>query len=219
MSSRHLWLWVALAALLCGSLAHGQDWTGIDDKVKGSIFRLEASHNEGDNRYLCSAVQVADDLVLTAAHCIPKDPVGRSIAIGGKDAALKNVNWVLDLAVLKVNGLGGKVIQRRPSEAPIGTPVAAVGHGFGAPRLKYTFGHISDTRDDAILLQLGAPQGSEYGIFVDAVFIPGDSGGAVVDLEGRLVSIIQAKIGSIGIAIKPQQFEDFIQEHLPKRTP
>lgn len=178
---------------LLASPAFAQSWIGIDNTVNPSLFRLESAV-AGDPTAggICSAgmINPAKFYVLTVAHCVPVVTEGRSITVGNLHAEVIKVNYLLDLAILQVEGLQGKVIYVRETPAEVGEPIAITGFGFGDKRPKWTFGHVSD-----------------YGyqpsnILVDGVTVPGQSGGLAVDAQGRLVGAVQGYIyaGSAGQA-------------------
>lgn len=203
---------ILASSLLMVSPAYGQDWSLHTTALKKSIFQLES--NEGH----CSAILVneKEGYLLTAAHCIPEKTEGRSVAVDQKDASVVKVNSVLDLAIIKAPEIRGTAILLRKEDAEPGLPVAIVGFGFAAHRLKYGFGWVSDGRDNSL-------RGVGDRLYFSAAgVVGGDSGGAVVDTNGRLVSVVQGAVAhgftitSISYGPPSEVLEDFVKSALPK---
>lgn len=174
--------------LLLISPVSGQDWSLQIKQFPHIVYPLEAKAGDAEGSSRCSAIVIVDDIVLTAGHCIPDKPEGRAVIVDEKHAEVLKHNTVLDLAVLKVVGLGGKPVALRQEELAPGTPLSVIGYGFGAHRLKYGFGWVSDVRDNSL-------RGVGDRLYFSATgVVPGDSGGAVVDFAGRLVTIEQGAI-------------------------
>lgn len=204
-------VFAALAAAIMSNSAQAQDWSLQTSGMEKSVFRLQS--NEG----YCSAILIneKDNILLSAAHCIPKVEEGRSITVNTKHAEVLKLNTVLDLALLKVKELKGTqaVLHEGPLRA--GTPVAVVGFGLAARSLKFGFGWVSDQRDASI----EAAGDSLY--FVVVGVVPGDSGGALFDATGKLVSVVQGGIGNgpymLGLGAPTEVIDDFVKPHWPNK--
>lgn len=206
---------LSILLLTANSSGMGQDWSLQLHNIPQEVYKLQSqAHDDGG---FCSAVVLndKDDFVLTAAHCIPADPL-RSLVVHDKHADVVKVNTILDLALLHVAGLGGRRVELRKDEIKPGLPIAVVGYGFAADHMKYGFGWISDARDNS----LRAVGDRLY--FSAAGVVPGDSGGAVLDFYGRLCTIVQGVIfagpSSIAYGAPVSVIEDFAKPVLP-RTP
>lgn len=201
---------VALTLVLLSASPQGQDWSLHTSQYTRSVFHLES--NEGH----CSAILVnaKDTVVLTAAHCVPDKVEGRSLAVDEKHADLIRMNTVIDLALLRVPEITGTPVALRSQHVNAGLPVMVVGHGFGALRLKFGFGWISDERD-ASLRHVG-----DRLYFAAAGEVPGHSGGALVDADGKLVSVVQGVLYSgpsaFGIGAPRDVVDDFVKPFWPK---
>ncbi len=191
-------------------------WLGIDDKVGSGVKRLESSDADG-NHGLCSAARFnsARDYVVTAGHCVPTKAEGRSLAVDGRHADLVVANAVIDLAILKVVGLDGRELPIRDEKLRVGLPLAVVGYAFGAKRAKYTFGFLSDDEEDTSVVP---------GFLSDATAIGGDSGGVVVDQEGRIVGVVQAGVSTgpggmrLTVSSTTRAMRDFLKPYLPEKS-
>jgi S1-C subfamily serine protease len=112
------------------------------------------------------------------------------------DATLVGTDPVTDIALLDVDEQNLPAIDRAKTVPLVGTPVIAVGNPLGFES-SVTFGVLSGLRRsipgaDLSLIDL---------IQTDAAISPGNSGGALVDLEGRLVGIAVAYIPPSGGAV------------------
>ncbi len=97
-----------------------------------------------------------------------------------------------DIAVIKVEGKGLHPAELGDSDAlKVGQPVLAIGNPLGlAGGPTVTSGVVSSLRRS---LQFGNGHGMKV-IQTDAAVNPGNSGGALVDLEGRVVGITTAQM-------------------------
>ncbi len=157
----------------------------------------------------CSATLIADDLVLTAGHCMPDARTCRErvLVFGyrlGTDGALpmlgvdgvfecaevvvtenrRRGNLNLDYAVFRLDRPAAParaIASLRLPAAPLapGDPVALVGFPSGAPMKIDDGGEVVDDRDRAR---------DFFALTADA--FSGSSGGAVFDAEGRVVGVL-----------------------------
>lgn len=204
-------LFLALAlTFLAAATVWSQDWSAVPPLTQHSVLRMESTSK--DDGGVCSAVVIAPQVVATAAHCIPMETEGRSFIVGRKHAKLEKVNYALDLAVLKVEKLDAPALKIRTTALAIGTPISIAGYGLGFEVLRYQFGWVSDPIGE---------KGFLVGPFLDARIFPGDSGGAVLDLQGRLVTLAVASLGPNGrpnawaIGVDPKEFYEFVEDFLP----
>jgi S1-C subfamily serine protease len=169
--------------MLLATSVLAQDWSPVVDKAVNSILRLEIA-SDGQLAGSCSAaiLDSQQGFVLTAAHCVPTQVEGRSLTVNNKHAEVEKVDYVLDLAVFQVDGLDGTAIEIGSEDAKVGQPVAIAGYAFGAEHAMFTFGHVADVVKFPTHLLL------------DAVVIPGQSGGMVIDSDGRLIGTVQATL-------------------------
>jgi S1-C subfamily serine protease len=163
--------------LLAASSGLAADWTSVGP----SVPRLEMRH--GDDKGSCSGVVfLIEDgwaYALTAAHCVERLPNEKlDITANDRHAVALDSNSLLDLAIVKFRAHKEQVIVLAPSVPSIGTPVAVVGYAFGVAELVTQFGRVAQTFNKETKTA-----------WFDVVTIFGDSGGAVVDEQGRLLAI------------------------------
>lgn len=148
-------------------------------------------------------IDAARGLVLTNAHVV-EDVSAITVRLNdGREAEahLVGADFAADIAVLKVR-LGGltAIPIGRSAEVRVGDGVVAIGDAFGLDQT-VTSGIVSGlNRND-----LGIEDYEDF-IQVDANISPGNSGGPLVDMQGRMVGINTAILqpdggGAIGFAI------------------
>jgi S1-C subfamily serine protease len=143
-----------------------------------SVPRLEMK--KGDEKGACSGVVVLVEdgwaYALTAAHCVSRTPTEQlDITANDRHATAVEFNTLLDLAVIKFRAHKELPITLAPSVPQTGSDVAVIGYAFGVSELVVQFGHVAQ------------PYNRETKTaWFDLVTIFGDSGGAVVDAQGRL---------------------------------
>ena len=126
-----------------------------------------------------------DGYILTNNHVVD---AGAEIVVAFNDgrqerAQVVGADTITDLAVLKVEGADFPVIERASSEdAEVGDVVLAIGNPFGIGQA-VSLGIVSAKGHYGI----GAPYDDL--IQTDAAVNPGNSGGALVDRQGRLLGI------------------------------
>jgi S1-C subfamily serine protease len=199
---------VMQAPLLCQS----PDWTTVIKPAFKQIMRLEMLREGQSEPGVCTVVVINEEngYGLTAAHCVRKPLAeGISLTANGRHAEVLRVNDLLDLAVLRVMIRGEKQVELATHTPEPGTPVAIVGYAFGDPDPLFQFGYIAQTKNAATKL-----------VMLNADVIGGDSGGACLDAQGRLVAInsILYSWGSSGLggSAPVEQIKEFAENYLPK---
>lgn len=150
-----------------------------------------------------------DGLIVTNRHVVGQP---RDIAINTWDgrtlsAQVEGIALDADLAVIRVSGADLPVATLRTTPVVIGEKVAAIGYPGGGPST-ITTGRVLGLTDRPILgEQIGA-------IIVDASVAPGNSGGPLIDAEGRVIGVIFALSGSErnGLAVPAGTLLDLIEQ-------
>jgi len=167
---------------------------GIVEKVSGSLVRVE----DGSRLTATGIVWSADGTIVTTSHGVERDD---DIAVELSDgtvlaAALVGRDADTDIAVLKVESENLTAIPRSEDDAPgIGSLVLALARP-GRSGLHATLGVVSARTETQTAGR------SEYLLHTDAEMYPGFSGGALVDMEGKIVGMTNLLFGrGRGIAI------------------
>lgn len=154
----------------------------------------------------------ADGLLLTNKHVIDVGEANRVdykiILQNGKQyyAQLIGKDPLNDLAILKIFDKNLPFVELGDSDKlALGVSVIAIGNALGVYQNSVTKGIVSGLNRDIIASdQAGSPENLGNVIQTDAEINFGNSGGPLIDLEGRLVGInvaIDASGSSIGFAI------------------
>ncbi|PZR07363.1 MAG: hypothetical protein DI532_23595 [Azospirillum brasilense] len=135
--------------------------------------------------------------ILTADHVIEDCKTLRVTQVGSSQIAAEVVGRDPrnDLALLKAASPLPTVVSLRIEALRNGEAVVAYGYPLGgllASTGNVTFGNVSalvGMRDDSRMLQISAP------------VQPGNSGGPLLDMRGRLVGIVQSKLNAVNIVV------------------
>jgi len=150
-------------------------------------------------------------LIVTNAHCIRR---GASLQVdaGGKWREAQAVAYhpQHDLALLAAPSVTGPLLELRDAETlRAGELVFAHGHPLGI-RDSLAMGVLHTvTRDRAK---------SPRWIVADVRLAPGNSGGPLVDAEGRLVGINSMVVNGLGVAVPASLVQRFVESALSQRA-
>lgn len=141
----------------------------------------ETVHQMHEAGASCSAVMIAPERALTAAHCLGMNaPV---VTINGYDYPVLEgyAASPRDIAILIIPGAPCPCARFADTTAEEGDPAVVVGYPWAMLRV-VTYGEIQGR----IVLE---EDGQEY-LFVTALVAPGNSGGGVFDKYGDLIGIV-----------------------------
>lgn len=169
----------------------------------------------------CTGVVIDEEgTVATAYHCVANGLrplvrlrsgeddrfVGKTIAARAKE----------DLALVKVPGLAGKVRPLAIRDLPVrrGERVYGIGHPYApaADRTRAMEGVLLWSVTEGIVSAVGPRV-----VQTDAALNPGNSGGPVVDVDGRIIGIASRKLGGDNIAFlaSAEMLQELVDE--PKK--
>ncbi len=148
----------------------------------------------------------ADGLVLTNHHVVAGATAIRVTAVGnGKayDATVLGYDSTHDVAVLRLKGASGLTVAPLGSSSTVkvGDAVVAVGNAGGRGGTPSAVAGTVRALDQQITAQDerdGTPERLTGLIQIDAAIVPGDSGGALVDADGKVVGIMTAASAGAG---------------------
>jgi serine protease Do len=153
-----------------------------------------------------------DGLVVTNAHCVPR---GGALEVGadGRWHAARVIAYHPrhDLALLEAPSVRGPLLEaREASSLRAGELVFAHGHPLGvrdALAMGVVHAVTGDTRSN----------GPRW-IVADIRLAPGNSGGPLVDAEGRLVGINSMVANGLGVAVPAALVQRFVERALSERA-
>ena len=144
------------------------------DAVAATVHRM---HEEGRS---CSAVMIAPERALTAAHCLNMDaPV---LTIEGYDYVIVEgyAATPRDVAILIVPGAPCPCVRVADTPIGVGDFVAVGGYPYGVA-LSVTYGEMQ--------ARVVLPEDGQEYLMISALGAPGNSGGGVFNEYGELIGI------------------------------
>ena len=213
---RALHLIVALFTLLAANLAAAVELpasvTELYENVRPSVVVITVAGRSGDSKGVGTGFVVSDGgLIVTNKHVIGE---GRDISIqlaNGKTIPVQAVHATStkhDLAILQVEAKGLRPIPLGNSaKLQTGEPVIAVGNPHGLAH-SVVSGVVSAKReiDGMPMIQLALP------------IEPGNSGGPLIDHEGRVVGIVTMKsvvTANLGFAVESDALKPLLEHPNP----
>lgn len=183
------------ALVIFCSVAYAADWTPIADKLSKSVVYIESKSGSCTGFVINSKVEKEKEpdrtYILTAAHCN-----GEDIYADQSAAKVLHLDNKKDLMVLAVDALDRPALKLATENPKIGQTVASYGFGWGLERPMLRQAMISD--DNTYIPEDGI--GGPF-MVIDAQFVPGMSGGPVVNQAGDVVMIVQRGGGAVGIGV------------------
>lgn len=201
------------ACVICATPSSAASpWTAIGERIKTATYFLEALDKEGTVIGSCTgfSINVEKHYVLTAAHCD-----GDSVRVDGTQSYRMFKDERKDLMVLRVTDMdlaaGVKLAEKNPQ---IGESVASIGYGFGLEQPMFRIGNVSHAAIE--IESLSGPF-----VMIDANYIPGQSGGPVVNESGELVSIVQRGAVGLGFGVGVETIKDRVGKYFeaPSKHP
>jgi len=199
-------LW-ALCPLFLNAVPN--EWSSVADRLRKSTVFINSEDGLCSGFVINASARKGDkDWVLTAAHCYADklfaDHVPASVIY-------KDEKGNRDLMVLEVDDLQRPALKLAEKNPELGADVASFGFGFGMQDPMFRQAHISATSYYIPEDGIGGPF-----LMIDAGFVGGQSGGAVVNQAGDVVMVVQRGSESVGIGIGAEQIRDSVGRFLEK---
>ena len=176
---------VVLVPTYAPTYAQTSTWAGIVERVEKATVQLAAN---------CTGFVINREkhYVLTANHC-GSDDINKAVLVDGKPSKIVHIDIHKDFLVLEVPDLDRPALQRADNDPQIGDEVGSYGYGGGYERPMLRIARVSQNR--AIVPDAGP---GEW-VMLDTAFVGGMSGGAVVNLKGDVVMIVQMASDRVGL--------------------
>ena len=174
------------------------------ERIGPSVVFIAASDSFGTGFFVTN-----DGLILTNAHVVGDQATVRVVMTDGRSFVgnvLQRAPRGIDLALVQVPARGMPALQLlEKANLRVGAWVASVGHGRGGI-WSFNTGMVSNIY----------PDGADRPVFQTQIPLnPGNSGGPIVDLRGRVVGVVTAQVrdsNSMNFAIRSdvalQSFEE-----------
>ena len=163
----------------------GSAFSSVAESVGASAVRVGGGWGGG------SGVVIGPGAVLTNAHNVRSDELTVTFSDGRQAAGkVAGIDVDGDLAVVSVETGSSPQVEWSAAAAHIGTPVFAVTLNGNGPRV--TFGFVS-----SVARAFRGPRGRRISGSLEhtAPLVPGSSGSALVDADGKLVGINTNRLG------------------------
>ena len=179
----------------------------LSESLRGAVVEVRSDHGIGTG-----IIWGGGGLVVTNAHCAPRG-VSLTIGTGGtwREAGVVAYHAVHDLALLAAPRASGPLLEIRDVDSlRPGELVFAYGHPNGMPNalaMGVVHGIVRDRRTT-----------EARWIVADVGLAPGNSGGPLVDAEGRLVGVNCMVVNGLGAALPATLVRRFVERTLEQRA-
>jgi len=180
----------------------GEDFSGIIEEAVKSVVTIRTDISQGtgfiidDNGYIVTNAHVLSGASQVQALTYEQDMV---------EAQLIGFNIQFDIALLKIPGDYQEIDLADSDDIQIGEKVIAIGNPLGL-QFSVTEGIVSAVNRQGI-------NGIEAYIQTDAALNPGNSGGPLINKQGKVIGINNFKIGggeNLGFALESNYIEDVV---------
>jgi S1-C subfamily serine protease len=190
---RSVSFWTVVCVVAYSLLTFAADWSPIATTLSKSVVYIENTHGS------CTGFVVnanagekgKQDYVLTAAHCDGPELYA--------DQSAAKVIWKdtkKDLLILEVDDLDRPALHVAKDNPKRGEEVMSFGYGYGLERPMLRVTHIADDNTYIPEDGIGGPL-----MVTDATFVPGQSGGPVINAAGEVVMMVQRGSSSVGMGV------------------
>jgi serine protease Do len=177
------------------------DAAGLAHALRRSVVEVHSSGGGG-----AGVIWGGAGLVVTNAHCVRKG-ASLTIEVNGETHAVESlaVSRDHDLALIHAPSVSGPLIELRDiGTLRAGELLFAYGHPLGVSHslaMGALHGIVRDKRT-----------GDPRFIAADIRLAPGNSGGPLVDAEGKLVGLNSMVVGGLGVAIPASVVQAFVTQ-------
>jgi serine protease Do len=188
--------------------AASSNLTGMSELLRQAVVEVRSGESGSGTGIIWGGA----GLVVTNAHCVRRG-APLQVGDGGKwrEAQALAYHPHHDLALLAATSVSGPLLEiRDPDSLRAGELVFAYGHPLG----------IRDSLAMGVLHAVARDKQTKYPrwIVADVRLAPGNSGGPLVDAEGRLVGINSMVVNGLGVAVPAGLVQRFVERALSQRA-
>ncbi len=182
----------------------GEDFSGIIEEAVKGVVTIKTDVAQGTGFIISS-----DGYLVTNAHVLVggNEVTSSTYDLEKIPTSFIGYNSELDVALLKIQGTYQKLELFDSDNVQVGEKVIAIGNPLGL-QFSVSEGIISGTHREGI-------KGLNAYIQTDASLNPGNSGGPLINRQGKVVGINNFKIGSgegLGFALESNYLKDAVNE-------
>jgi len=182
----------------------GEDFSDIIEDAVKSVVTIRTDVGQGTGFIITD-----DGYIVTNAHVLGGGSIIHAIDYEQNtiQASFIGYNSNLDIALLKITGEHEELKLADSDDVQIGEKVIAIGNPLGL-QFSVSQGIVSGVHREG-------PSRLEAYIQTDAALNPGNSGGPLINTDGRVIGINNFKIGSgesLGFALESNYIEDAVNE-------
>ena len=187
----------------------GTDFSGIIEQVVPGVVTIKTDVSQGtgflinNEGYIVTNYHVVDGA--NAATVITSDNQNHEVGILG-------YNSELDIALLKIEGSYSPLELGNSDNVQVGEKVIAIGNPLGL--------QFSVSQGIVSAVHRTGPNDLNYYIQTDAALNPGNSGGPLIDTQGKVIGINNFKAGnseSLGFALESNYIKQVVNEIYQKK--
>ena len=177
-------------------------WAAIAEKLDESVVYIESKQGS------CTGFVIDNerDYVLTAAHCD-----GLELYVDQTPAKVVSKDAKKDLLVLYVKDIDRPALKLANKDPKRGEELASFGFGYGLERPLMRVSHVSDDKTYIAEEGIGGPL-----LVVDTSFVPGQSGGPVVNALGEVSMIVQMGNDVVGLGVGAELIKSKVGKYFEK---
>ena len=196
------------ASILGSARAMSSNLHGLSEMLRHTVVEVRSGESGSGTGIIWGGA----GLVVTNAHCVPR---GAALEVGGvgrwRGAQTLAYHPQHDLALLAAPSVTGPLLETRDPES------------LRAGELVFAYGHPLGVHDSLAMGVLHAVTREKRTnrvrwIVADVRLAPGNSGGPLVDAEGRLIGINSMVVNGLGVAVPAALVQRFVERALSQRA-